>query len=240
MDDTLGEAHLSLAKVKLFYDWDWPGFEIEMRRALDLNPNYPDMHGMQGTYLTAIGKFDESVRERKQAQELDPLSPFHTNSVGWSYFYARQYDKAIEWYKKALELDPNFALSHYDLAICYRMKGMHAESVEESLIARSISGAKPEVLSALRQAYAAAGIKGYWQKELELAVEQAKQAPVDPHRMARIYTELGDKDRAFEWFERAFEERHSLLVFLKVNPLFDSLHSDPRFASLIERIGFKP
>jgi TolB-like protein/Tfp pilus assembly protein PilF len=124
MDDALGEAYLSLAKVLLFYDWDGPRFETEMKRALDLNPNYPDTHSMYGTYLTAVGRFDDAVQARKRAQKLDPLSPFYTATVGWPYFYARQYDRAIEWYQKALELEPNFAQAHDDLATSYRMKGM--------------------------------------------------------------------------------------------------------------------
>jgi tetratricopeptide (TPR) repeat protein len=108
LDDQLGEAHLSLAKTRFFYDWDWPGFERELRRALDLSPNFADTHGMQATYLLAMGRFDESLAERKRALELDPLSPLFTTTVGWSYFYARRYDEAVEWYQKALELDPNF------------------------------------------------------------------------------------------------------------------------------------
>lgn len=237
MDAFLSEAHLSLAKVKLFYDWDWPGFETEMQRALDLDPNYGDAHGMYGTYFTVIGNHADSIRERKRSQEIDPLSPLFTNSLGWSYYYARQYDQAIEWYKKAAELDPNFVPPHNDLATTYSKKGMLAEAVDEFLTAKRIAGARPETLAALRQAYTASGINGYWQKELELANEQAQQRPAGTLRMARIYTELGDRDRAFEWLEKAYGERHSLLVFLKVNPMFEALHSDPRFANLVQRIG---
>ena len=114
---------------------------------------------------------------------------------------------------------------------------MRAEAVDEFLGARSLLGTKPEVVNDLRQAFAASGIKGYWQKELELAKERLKQGRVAPNRMARIYTELGDNDRAFEWLEKAYEERESLLIFLNTSPIFETLHSDPRFANLIERIG---
>ena len=237
IDDTLSEAHLSLAKVKFFYDWNWPGFESELKRSLELDPNYPDAHGMYGTYLLAMRKFDEALRERKRAQELDPLSPFFSVSVAWPYFYSHQYDKAIEWYQKAIELDPNYALAHNDLGTAYSKKGMQDQAVDEYLTGKAIAGTKAEIIAAFKQAYAAAGMSGYWQKELEIANERLKQGRVGPHRMARIYTELGDKDRAFEWLEKAYEERDSLLVFLNAAPIFDSLRSDPRFASLVERIG---
>ena len=129
--------------------------------------------------------------------------------------------------------------AHTDLAVSYSMKGMYAEAMDEFLMARTVSGARPETLAALKQAYTASGINGYWQKELELANEQAKQKPPGAFRMARIYTQLGDRDRAFEWLEKAYAERNSLLIFLKVNPFFDSLHSDPRFANLVQRIGLQ-
>ena len=237
LDDALSEAHLALAKVKLFYNWDGPGFEREIERALDLDPNDADAHSMRGTYLLAQGRFDEALAERRRGQELDPLSPLLTTGVGWVYYYSRQYDQAIEWYKKTIELDTNFVQAHNDLATAYLMKGMDTEAIAELLTARTISGAPPETVAALRQAYEASGIKGYWQKELELANEQARHEPVGAFRMARIYTMLGDRDHAFEWLEKAYDERNSLLIFANVVPLFDGLRADPRFRDLVRRIG---
>jgi len=237
MDDSLGEAHLSLAKVKLFYDWDGPKFESEVKRSLDLDSNYADAHGMYGTYLLAIGRFNESIAERKRALELDPLSPLGNTSVGWSYFYARRYEDAIEWYKKALELNPNFVVAHNGLATAYHLKGMYREAVDAFLTAKSLSGVSEQTVGALKQAFASSGIKGYWQKELEFAKEQLKVSPVDTQRMATIYTELGDKDHAVEWLEKGYEERNSLLIFINVIPTFESLHSHPGFADLVRRIG---
>jgi len=237
LDDSLSEAHLSLAKVKLFYDWDGPGFESEVKRSLDLDSNYADAHGMYGTYLLAIGRFNESIAERKRALELDPLSPLGNTSVGWSYFYARRYEDAIEWYKKALELDPNFVVAHNGLATAYELKGMHSEAVDAFLRAKSLTGANEQTMGALKQAFASSGIKGYWQKELELAKEQQKVSPVGTQRMATIYTELGDNDHAVEWLEKGYEEHNSLLIFINVIPTFDSLHSHPGFVDLVRRIG---
>lgn len=237
MDDSLSEAHLSLAKVKLFYDWDGPGFESEVKRSLDLDSNYADAHGMYGTYLLAIGRFNESIAQRKRALELDPLSPLGNTSVGWLYFYARRYDDAIEWYKKALELDPNFVVAHNGLATAYNLKGMYREAVDAFLTAESLTGANEQTMGALKQAFASSGIKGYWRKELELANEQLKVSPVSTQRMATIYTEPGDKDHAVEWLEKGYEERNSLLIFINVIPTFDSLHSHPGFVDLVRRIG---
>ncbi|HJQ22653.1 MAG TPA: winged helix-turn-helix domain-containing protein [Blastocatellia bacterium] len=237
IDDALSEAHLSLAKVKLFYDWDGPGFEREIERALDLDPNDADAHSMRGTYLLALGRFDEALAERKRGQELDPLSPLLTIGVAWVHYYARRYDQAIEWDKKTIELDTNFVPAHNDLAMAYLLKGMDAEALNELLTARTISGAKPETIAALRQAYGAAGIKGYWQKELELANNEAQHAPVGSMRMARIYALLGDRDRAIEWLNKAYDERNSLLIFAGVLPLYDGLRDDPRFRDLVRRVG---
>jgi DNA-binding winged helix-turn-helix (wHTH) protein/TolB-like protein len=237
MDDSLSQAHLSLAKVSLFYNWDGPGFERELKRALDLDPNSGDAHGMYGTYLLAIGRFDESIAERKRSQELDPISPLFTTAVGWSYFYARRYDDAIDWYKRAIELDPGFVAAQNGLATVYELKGMHAEAVDAFLKAKALTGSKPESLEALKRAYAAGGIKGYWRKELELANEELKVSTVGTQRMATIYTELGDRDHAVEWLEKGYEERNSLLIFINVIPTFDSLHSHPGFVDLVRRIG---
>lgn len=236
LDDSLGEAHLSLAKTKLFYDWDWDGCEREIKRALELAPNFADTHGMNGTYLTAIGRFDEALAARKRALELDPTSPLFTTMVGWVYFYQRRYDQAVEWYRRALELDMNFAQPQDDIALALYLKNGDAQSFQEIFKAKTLSGASAEKIAVLQQAYSSGGKTGYWRKELELALEQ--QDRIGPWRMARIYAELGDKDQAIAQLNKACEERVSLLSFLKVTPIFDSLRSDLRFADLLRRIGF--
>jgi DNA-binding winged helix-turn-helix (wHTH) protein/TolB-like protein/Flp pilus assembly protein TadD len=238
LDDTLGEAHLSLAKTKLFYDWDWPACEREINRALELSPNFADTHGMNGAYLLAMGRLDEALAARQRAQELDPTSPLFTTAVGWAYFYQRRYDQAIAWYRKALELDPNFALAYDDLSNALFLKGDAEQAVAEVLRFRTLTWESAAHLSALEQAFATEGKLGYWRKELELAEERAQQgAPLGAWRMARINAELGDRDQAFVWLNRAYEERASLLAFLKTVPLFGNLHTDPRFAELLRRIG---
>lgn len=238
LDDTLGEAHLSLAKTKLFYIWDWPACEREINRALELSPNFADTHGMNGAYLTAMGRFDEALAARQRALELDPTSPLFTTMVGWVYFYQHRYDQAIAWYHKALELDPNFPLAHDDLSNALFLKGEAEHAMAEVLKFRALTGESPAHLTALQQAFASEGKLGYWRKELALAEERAKQgAPLTAWRLARINAELGERDQAFMWLNRAYEEQSSMLAFLKVVPLFESLHADPRFPDLLRRIG---
>jgi TolB-like protein/DNA-binding winged helix-turn-helix (wHTH) protein/Tfp pilus assembly protein PilF len=239
LDPTIGESYSALAQSKLFHEWDFAGAEKEIRRAIELSPNFADAHGVYGAYLTAVGKFGEALAERKRALELDPITPFTVNAVGWVYFYKRDYDAAIEWYKKAIDLDANFAIAHHDLGNVYYQKGLYAEAIEEFLKQKTLSGTSLEDADALRQAFHSSGVKGYWQKEFELAKRQMQQGRVRNWRMVRIYAELGDKDRAFEHLEKAFEERESLLIFLEVTPLFESLHSDKRFQDLLRRIGLR-
>jgi tetratricopeptide (TPR) repeat protein len=171
---------------------------------------------------------------------LASSAPLLITSVGWVHYYSRQSDQAIDQYKKTLDIEPNFILAHNDLGNAYYQKGMYTEAVDEFIKFKTLSGWKPEMTNALRQAYTVSGIKGFWAKELDLANEESKQHPVATMRMARIYTELGEKDRAFEWLEKAYDERNSLLIFVKVLPHFESLHSDPRFPQLLRRIGLAP
>jgi tetratricopeptide (TPR) repeat protein len=240
LDAALSEAHLALAKIKFFYDWNWAGAEEGIKRALELNPNYPDAHSFYGAYLTAMGRFDEALAARQRGLELDPLSPLATTMVGWVYFYQRQYDQAIDWYRRALELDSHFLQAQEDVGLSYYLKGAKDQAIAEILKAKTLSGVRPEIVAALKLAFDKSGRAGYWRKELELAEERLKQGKVSPWRMARIYAELGDKDQAFAWLDKANEERNGLIPFLKVTPIFESLHTDPRFADLLRRIGLEP
>jgi serine/threonine-protein kinase len=186
----------------------------------------------------AMGRFDDALRDRQKAQEMDPLSPTFTEAVGWSYFYARDYDRAIEWYRKAIELDPNFVVGYNDLGTVNFVKGNHRDAVAAFVKARALSGDTPERLAALEEAYAKEGITGFWKKQNETALAP-RSGRVNAFQMARICTALGDRDRAFSWLDKAVEERSALLIFLKVNPFFDSLHSDARFGALLRRIGLE-
>lgn len=155
-------------------------------------------------------------------------------------YTARRYDQAIEQCRQALELDPNFLTIYRWLGGAYEQKGLYEQAAAAHLKDRVFWMLSPETEAPLRAAYAASGWRGYWQKMLDLKKEQAKDGYVMPYIFAAIYARLGEKDQAFAWLERTYEERSAWMVWLKVEPRFDSLRSDPRFADLLRRVGFAP
>ena len=237
LDDHLAEGHTSLAFVKMAYQWDWTTADKEFRRAIELNPNYATAHQWYASYLAMMGRFDDSIREIKRAQELDPLSRIINANLGLHYYYARQFDQSIEQLKRTISLDEGFFVPHQYLGRTYIQKGMHREAIAELERARQLSGNAPEVVASLGHAYAAAGRTGEAQRTLAELDEIAKERYVLPYFRAAVYTGLGDKDQAFIWLERAFEERHPGLVLVNIDPRFDTLRSDPRFTDLIRRLG---
>jgi eukaryotic-like serine/threonine-protein kinase len=237
IDERLAEAHLSLANAKLFYEWDWPTAEREYKRAIELNPSYANGHHMYAFYLMTMGKVDEAIEEIKRAQELDPLSVMISGAMGMPFYYTRQYDRAIKEISKTIELDPNFLLARESLGACYEMTGRFDEAVEEYLKAIVLWGGTPEIIAALRQAYRQSGMRGFWQKRLDIALEQSKESYFPAYFIAEFYANLDEKDKVFEWLERAYEERAGFLVHLKSEPAFDNIRDDPRFADLLKRIG---
>lgn len=236
IDDTLAEAHATLGVVKQRFDWDPEGAAKEFRRAIELNPGYATAHQWYAINFEIMGRHDEAIAEAQRAYELDPLSLIINARLGHSYYFARRYDQAIEQYRKTLELDPNFTIAHARLGWAYEQKGLHSEAIEEFLKADALSGKSPATVTALKQAFAASGMRGYWRKALELEREKAKHRYVSAYEIAALYARLNEREQAFEWLEKACEERSSGLVYLKVEPSFDSLRHHPRFADLLRRI----
>jgi TolB-like protein len=235
LDGALAEAHNESGVFKLYYEWDWTGGESAFRRALELNPNYALAHHMYANLLNGEGRLDEAIAERKRALEIDPLS-LRTNALlANDYYVAGRYDEAIEQYRKTSELDPDFFLN--DLGSVYERQGMNDEAVAEYLKAEARSGMRAEKVAALKEAYAASGIRGYWQKRLDLMKEESKQGHVAALVLAELYARLDEKDQAFEWLDKAYEQHELALIFLKVKPVYDSLRSDPRYQRIVRRIG---
>jgi serine/threonine protein kinase/tetratricopeptide (TPR) repeat protein len=235
IDDKLPEAHNTLAEIKGNYEWDWPGAEKEFKLAIQLNPNYPTAHQSYSLYLPVVGRFDESVAEAKRAQELDPLSLILNENVGDMLYLARRYDEAEAQLLKTLELDPNFFVAQGTLAKIYEAKGMYKEALELGL-----RGESPEDAARVRKIYAASGIKGIWRARLEYLLERSKREHVSPFTIATLYTRLDEKDKAFEWLEKALEARGILFTYLVTDPRFDNIRSDPRYIALLARANLKP
>ena len=237
MDDTLAEAHTSLAYIRLNYDWDWAGAEREFKRAIELDPNYANAHHWYSHYLMAMSRTEESLAESKRGLELDQLDPVMNIHLGWHYIYAHQYDLAIEQFRKTLEMDPNYGLTHWYLGQAYALKGMYAEAETELRKAKDLLQQNVAVEADIGYAYAASGKGGEAKKAIDELKQSSKQRYVSSYYIALIYTGLGEKDSAFEWLENAYRERSDLLIYVKVDPRLDSLRSDARFAELVRRVG---
>jgi TolB-like protein/Tfp pilus assembly protein PilF len=237
LDDTLGEAHTALAFIKTDYDWDWSGAEREFQRAIELDPGYAYAHELYGFLLYRLGRFEEGIAEVKRSVELDPLSLINNRVLGQAFYDARQYDRAIEQFRKTIELDPNFPGGHVLLGEVYVHKSMYKEGIAEIQKELMILPNSTGALSELGYAYALDGRRSEAQKVLDQLNERSKQKYVSAVTRAIIYTGLGEKDKAFEWLEKSYEERS--IGAIKVNPVFDPLRSDPRFADLLRRMNLQ-
>jgi len=235
--DRLAEAHTVLGAVNLFYDWDWSGAEREFKRAVEINQSYSDAHQMYSYYLSAMGRFDEALYEMRRAQELDPLSLVKIAGIGEILYYRRQYDQALEQYQKALEMDPNSGFTHWLIGNVYVRKGRYVEAIAEYQKSIPLSGNSPDEPASLGYAYGLSGKRREAHQVIDELKKRSERSYIPPTLIAIIYTGLGEKDQAFAWLDKAYNERDGILVLLKVEPMFDSLRSDPRFADLLRRVG---
>lgn len=236
IDEGLAEAHASLGLVRFQYDWEWSAAEAEFRRAIELNPNYPQAHQFYADYLKAMGRFDEAIAEMHRAMELDPLSLSISTGLGHVLYLSRQYDRAIEQYRKALELDPTFVQAHLWFGRPYLQKGMFQAAIDELTQAVTLSGASTVSLATLGQAYAAAGRTEEARETLTKLIDRTKAQYVPSYWISLVYTALGERDEAFTWLDKALQERSSWLAWIKVEPRFDGLRPDRRFAALLGRM----
>jgi serine/threonine-protein kinase len=235
LDDRLAEAHASVGAVSET-DWDWGRAERQYRRALELNPNYATAHQWYGEYLAHTGRFDEAFREMKKAQELDPLSRIINTELGWIHHAAREYDKAIEQYRSVIDLDPDFALARWRLGEAFKQTGLYDEAIVEIQEAVRLTGSSPRMVARLGHAYAVAGRKREALTALHELNGMSERRYVSPYEIAVIYAGLGEKELVFKWLGRAYEDRSSWLTFLKVEPSFDKLRSEPEFVDLVKLV----
>jgi eukaryotic-like serine/threonine-protein kinase len=239
LDSALAEAHTSLAFV-LAREWDWAGAEREFQRALELNPGYSTAHHWYSYFLTMMGRHEEAIAEARRATELDPLSLVINANLGVVLYYAGHSDEAIRQGLRTVDLDPNFYIAHFNLGLAYKKAGIFDKAIAELERARALSGNNPMPLAALGAVYGFSGRKAHAEKVLMELRELSKRGYVSPYLLAGVYTGLGEKEQAIEWLEKAYEERDSLLPWIKVSPTFDSLRSDPRFQDLLRCIGLPP
>jgi adenylate cyclase len=235
LDDTLAEAHTSLANV-VSNEWEWPKAQREFKEALRLNPNYPTAHHWYSIYLLSLGRLDEAIREAKVAQELDPLSPQIHAYAGILHTIARQYNIALKELDKSLELDPNFVAAHEYRCYVYLFKSMFEEALSEmQLTLRFFHTSTANVGAFTGAVYAMAGRIEEAKRVLRESEDASTHEYVDPQWMVFAHSRLGNKDRAFEWLEKAFEA-HTFTPFqAKLDPRFNGITSDPRFGEVLKR-----
>lgn len=238
IDPARAEGHTALGTVSWGYDWDWAVAEKEFRRALELSPDNALAHLRLAVYLTTMGRFDEAIREGRRAQELDPLSAYTTTMLGYIHTLAHRYDDALPFFKTGLEMEPNVPLARAELAWTYAFKRSYLEAISEySRISKLPSAVDQLVLAGSGYVHA---VSGQRREAVDIVAQLnnlSKSRYVDSYMVAAVYVGLGDKKNSLDQLDKAYKERSSSMVFVKVDPFFDPLRSDPRFQELIRRVG---
>jgi serine/threonine protein kinase/Tol biopolymer transport system component/Tfp pilus assembly protein PilF len=240
IDDTLAEAHASLGYCLANYDWNWTAAEREFKRALELKPGYAVAHHWYGfLFLASFGRLDEAITEMQHALKLDPLSLPVGSNIGLILYLARRYEEALDHFWRNLEMDRSFVYTHWQMAMAYEECGRYDEAIAAFRKAIALSGTSTLPHTLLARTYARSGRKSEALALLDELNELSTQHYVSPYRIAAVYAALGDKDRAFKWLEHAYEARDCWLIWLAVDPVFDSLRSDERLTELLHRIGLR-
>ena len=237
LDPTLAEAYASLAAVSYRYEWNWVEADRNFKRAIELDPDYATAHQWYSAMLAAMARFEESNSEAQRAHDLEPFSLTINSDLGRHLFYARQFDQAIAAHRKTLEMDGSFARGRVELASVLTQTGKHEEAIEEFQKVLSRDKESINAMVGLGQAYAASGQKEQAARMIEQLRKLGVQRYVSPYHLAVIYLPLGDKEQALSLLEKAADERFNLVIFIKVDPQFDTLRSEPRFAALIQKLG---
>lgn len=236
LDDSLGEAHTSLAWVTFIYDWDWPTAAVQFRRAIELNPSYSVARQWHSWFLIAMGRTEAALAEGRAAAELDPASVSIRRSMGWLHYYARQPREALEHLRRALAMNPTAEENHRLLGLAYLQLGMYDEAAAAFREAVASSESPALATAGLGLVAVAKGKLTDARGILEGLYADSREHYLTPVAFVMLHGALTQADQAFEWLERAREDRRGWLAYLKVEPLLDPLRSDPRFARLLERM----
>lgn len=238
LDESLAEAHASLALIKENYDYDWPGAEREFRRAIQLNPQYATAHQWYAESLSWQGRFQEALAESEQARRLDPLSPIIGSDHASILYYSRQYDAALKQIRSVLELDPNFEHAQGQMVPSYLQMGRYDEAID------AINHWPEHERGLWPWAWKAAvyGRSGR-PEEARRALAKLEQVPASqiglPAILLVAYSGTGQKERVLELLEKAYSEHSNAVMQIKVEPLYDPMRNDPRFQDLLRRIGLE-
>jgi len=236
IDRGLTKAYNALGVVKLFYEWDWAGAESAFRRAIELNPGYPDAHQRYGMFLTAVSRFDEAEAQFEQARQLDPLSLITITLSAYPYYYGRQYEKAVERLKQVIRTDKNYSMAHFRLGLTLAQQQDFEGAIFELRISRELSDDR-DTIAALGYVQGLAGDTGGAEAALVELDQREKGGFVSAYDRVLVSIGLGDHDSAIEWLQRAYDERSYWLIYLRVDPALDSLRSDSRFAKLVDKVA---
>jgi len=253
ISDNLAEAHISLANIRMWHRWGKEA-EPEFKRGLQLDPNYSTGHQWYSIYLSILGRNEEAIAEMEKARELDPFSIIIATELGCPYLYSKQYDRAIEYFHKAVEMDPDFPFAHFALAEGLDRKGQYDEALEAHDKAIELArrggafdlagGNAPRAWYALsgplQNTYAARGGPNYWQHRLESTKQSYEQGTTTATAVAEIYAILGDNEQALAWLEKAFKEADDFLVFINIQPEFENLRTYPPYQALVQKIFAEP
>jgi tetratricopeptide (TPR) repeat protein len=229
LDDSLAQAHTSLALVTWLHDWDWQGADREFKRAIELDAGYATAPHWYALYLAEMGRFDEAIASAKRALELEPRSPYINSDFGRVLFYARRYDESLKQYRKTIELAPSYTAYYPELCSLYEVMGM----TDEWFAIVVFFGISEE----LKKVYLKGGITAYWQRWLK---DNGRTTNKHMHSRAEVCVRLGKFDEAMRNLHMLYETKDHRIVQLKVNPAFDNLRSDPRFQELLQRLNLAP
>jgi pentatricopeptide repeat protein len=240
LDEELAEAHVALALIRMNHDWDWQSAEREYQRALALNPGYAPAHSGYAWLLAAQGRLDAAIARMRRTIELDPLSVREQANFGWYFYMARQYDQAVAQLLKTLQMDSDYAYTFHLLGRVYEQQARHDDAIVQHRRAVEGSGRGSTELAGLAHAYAVAGRIDEARMVLNELRRMGTQKYVSPYNVAVVHAGLGEPDAAFAWLERAYAQRDGWLAgHVNVDPRFDPLRSDARFADLLRRIGLR-
>ncbi len=237
LDSTLAQAHSALAIVKGFHEWDWADAEAECKRAIELNPNYPDARVTYSNYLVFMKRPEEAMAQIQRALELDPLNAFFQAFYGLDLQMVGRNDEAVAEFRRALRTSPRLPFARNNIALSFFNKGMYADSLAER---KAEFAGDRELEEALTQGFAQSGYRGAMRRAADILAARSRRTYVGPTGIACLYMTAGEKERTLEWLEKAFEARDSNLPYVSAKPTYDPLRSDPRFQDLLRRMNFPP